>query len=72
EIKIPHKLKRHLDYPIDKIFIRPYYSDIIKNGIMTSVSRFNLDTLKIDKEYKLGGEICKIIDNKPVIRVKIK
>ncbi len=72
EIKIPQKLKKHLDYPIEKILIRPSHLNKFENGIVTKVYRFNLDTLTINKEYKLGGEICRIVDEKPMIQVRIK
>lgn len=72
EIKIPQKLKKHLDYPIEKILIEPAYLDRFENGVKTKAYRFNLDTLSINKEYKLGGEICKIVDRKPMIQVRIK
>ncbi len=72
KIKIPQKLKRHLDYPIEKVLIQPAHSNQWKDGIKTKIYRYNLDTLIINKEYTLGGEICEIIDRIPMIQARIK
>ena len=72
EIKMPGKLRRHLDDPIEKILIQPAYTSHWESGVMTKKDRFKTDTLVVNKGYRLGGEICRIIDGKPVIEAIIR
>ena len=71
EIKIPFELRKYMDHPIERVFIEPDYLNRFENGVATKVYRFELDTLKVNREYKLEGEIYKIVDRKPVIRARI-
>ena len=72
EIKIPQKLKKHLDYPIEKVLIQPAHFNQREDGIETIIHSYNLDTLRINEKYRLEGEICKIVDRKPMIQARIK
>lgn len=68
EIKIPPKLERYLEYPIQKILVQPAYYNVGE----TKVDKFKVDTLEVNKVYRLGGEIIKILDKKPIIQTRIK
>jgi hypothetical protein len=71
-IKVPEKLKPSLDYPITKILIQPAHYNQWKDGTETKIYRYNLDSLKKNGEYKLSGEIVKIIDRKPMIQARLE
>lgn len=71
-IKIPEKLKKHLNYPIEKVFIEPVCLNRLENEVVKKVPLYNLDTLKIGSEYEISGEICKILNRKPIIQGRIK
>lgn len=72
EIKIPDQLKKYIDYPIKSIFIQSDYNNRVDNGDIKKVYNFELDTLKVNNEYKLSGEIIKIVNSKPVFIMRIK
>ena len=72
EIKIPNKIKRYIEYPIQSILIHPDSYTKIKDDNITQYYSFEIDTLSLNKEYNLTGTIIKVIDKKPMINVKIR
>ena len=58
EIQIPKRLEKHIKRPIAKVEITPLYHE------------FNKDSLKINQDYNLSGEVSAVRDYKPVILTK--
>ena len=72
EIKIPDPLKEYVNYPIKNILIQSYLNHTFEDKSSNGYSNFKKETLSVDKEYILLGEVIKIVDSKPMFKVKIK
>jgi hypothetical protein len=72
EVKIPNELKTYIDYPISKILIQSSSRLKKEDDEIKEKKYFELDSLRLNKEYILAGELIKIINRKPMFKVRIK
>ncbi|MEM6264278.1 MAG: hypothetical protein AAGI38_17315, partial [Bacteroidota bacterium] len=72
EIKIPNKLNKYLDFPIKKILIRPHTHNRMNSVIIKGLQDLYVDTLQLNTEYELSGEIIEVADKTPIFEVRIK
>lgn len=72
EVKIPEELKKYIKYPINKILLQSASYDQFEGDNFKKKYYFKVDSLKLNKEYNLVGEVTQIINGKPMFKVKIK
>ncbi len=72
EIKIPDKLKKFINFPVEKIVIKPFSKINLDNVCTNGYSNFDEELLTKHNEYTFSGEVVEVIDYIPVFKVRMK
>ncbi len=72
ELKIPKRLEQYIDYPINKVMIRPATYSQMQGEEFVRIRYFESDSLKLGKTYNLTGEIIQVVDRTPIFSVRIR
>ena len=71
-VLIPNELEKYIKFPIHEIEIESKYHVKMENEILTKEFNFKKDTLKLNQEYKLSGEVIGIKNFKPILKVYLE
>ena len=71
-IKVPKELEEYITKPIYKIELEADIYEHFEHKKVMNIIDFDSDTLKMNEEYTISGEISGVRNSIPVMKVKIK